>query len=195
MTLWHKPAYQPSDRDPATGDLIPGALPPGLYCEDEEAFSKLRAAERLRNSAVRGTLSGGWDLAGQAVFVCTPEQARMYRAIASKAPPPPAEPEPDPANRMLAEVEERMQALGAQADRQVALATANAIQNVVGDGPILPEADYRTELSGEVRVTLRKKSRGVRDLAEAGGATQRVKHPFVGANRSQRRAAEARRRP
>jgi hypothetical protein len=92
VTLWHKPAFTALDRDPATGDLLPGPLPPGLYCEDDAAFAKLRAAARLRNSAVRGTLDVGWDLAGQAVFVCTPEQARTFRAIASKAPPPPVEP-------------------------------------------------------------------------------------------------------
>lgn len=93
MTLWHKPAYTALDRDPATGDLLPGALPPGLYCEDEEAFAKLRAAARLRQSSVRATLDGGWDLAGQRVFVCTPAQASMFRAVAMKDPPaPPKQP-------------------------------------------------------------------------------------------------------
>lgn len=89
MTLWHKPAYTDLDRDPTTGAILPGALPPGLYCEDEAAFAKLRAAARLRDSSVRPTLDGGWDLAGQRVFIATPEQAAFFRAVAMKELPPP----------------------------------------------------------------------------------------------------------
>lgn len=150
MTLWHKPAYQPSDRDPTTGDLMPGALPPGLYCEDEAAFSKLRAAARLRQSSVRATLDGGWDLAGQRVFVCTPAQAAFFRATASKAPPP----------------------------------------------PVAPEQSYE-EAAAEL---VRNRETEARGLAlEMGRALQAApppptRHPFIGANRQQRRAAEARAR-
>lgn len=147
MTLWHKPAYTALDRDAATGDLLPGALPPGLYCEDEEAFAKLRAGARLRGSAVRGsTLTGMWDLAGQQVFVCTPEQARTFRAIASKAPPPPVEPEPDP----LAGIEE-------EAAKLHALMAPKPAPRPAAPPPA-------------------------------------TRHPFHGANRQQRRAAEARAR-
>lgn len=150
MTLWHKPAYLPSDRDPVTGDLLPGALPPGLYCEDEEAFSKLRAAARLRQSSVRATLDGGWDLAGQRVFVCTPQQAAFFRATASKAPPPPVEP---------------------------AQSYEEACAGIVGN--------------------LEKEARGLAlEMGRAYPAAPppATRHPFIGANRQQRRAAEARAR-
>jgi hypothetical protein len=155
MTLWHKPAYTALDRDSVTGDLLPGALPPGLYCEDEEAFAKLRAAARLRNSAVRGTLSGGWDLAGQAVFVCTPEQARTFRAIASKAPPPPVEPSYEETTAaFVSNLEKEARALGLELSR--------ANQAAEATRPAAPPPATR--------------------------------HPFHGANRQQRRAAEARAR-
>lgn len=156
MTLWHKPAYTPDDRDPTTGALLPGALAPGLYCEDEAAFAKLRAAARLRDSSVRATLDGGWDLAGQRVFIATPEQARVFRAVAMKEPPPPpTEPTAEPLEAMS----------------RGPLMTMDHLRNAA----ILAKAERRS----------------ARQQAAADTATR---HPFIGANRAQRRAAEARAR-
>jgi len=95
-TFWHKPAYTALDRDPVTKAILPGAIPPGIYCEDEEAFGKLRSAARLRGQAVTAGVDvvGGtsWFLQGQAVFIATPEQARLLRAVATDAPEPASEP-------------------------------------------------------------------------------------------------------
>jgi hypothetical protein len=99
-TYWQKPAYLPSDRHPTTGEILPGALAPGLYCENEAALAKLRRGAFIRSQSMLPTLAGHWRLNGQDVFLCTPEQAKFFRATASKAPPEQPEPTVDVAGMM-----------------------------------------------------------------------------------------------
>ncbi|SFM03078.1 hypothetical protein SAMN04488125_13917 [Methylorubrum salsuginis] len=54
---------------------------------------------------------------------------------------------------------------------------------------------HRTELSGEIRLTMRHMTPHVRRLFNLVEEPLReVRHPFIGANRATRRAAEARAR-
>lgn len=149
MTLWHKPAYVAADRDRTTGAVLPGAIPPGLYCEDKAAFAKLCAAARSGGQTVTGKHDGTSWLQGEPVFIATPEQARFFRAVAKDAPAPGAA--PDPVERVLSPME--------RASRQMEIA--------------VPAAD-----TGPAR-------RIVVNTPHA------VAHRFRGANRAERRAAEA----
>lgn len=84
-TYWQKPAYTAADRDPTTGEILPGALAPGLYCENDAALAKLRRGAFIRSRSMLPTLTGHWRLDGQDVYLCTPDQAAFFRATASKA--------------------------------------------------------------------------------------------------------------
>lgn len=149
MTLWHKPAYVDMDRDRTTGALLPDAIPPGLYCEDEDAFRKLRAAARSGGKLVEGKLDGTWWLQGEQVRIATPEQARFFRAVAKDAPAPGAV--PDPVERVLTPAERAAR----QMEIAVPAADAGPARRIVVNTP------------------------------------NEVAHRFRGANRQQRRAAEA----
>jgi hypothetical protein len=91
-TYWKKDAYLPTDRDPISREILPHAIPPGIYCEDEAAFRALQRGARTRSRPILATAGGGWELYGDRVFVATPAQAEFFRAVAAPAPP---EPEPD----------------------------------------------------------------------------------------------------
>lgn len=146
-TYWHKRDWWPSDMDrtnPHMPAIMPGALPPGIYCEDEDAFRALQRGSGTRGRPMDPAFAGApARLDGQAVYVATPAQAELLRAIASKEPPPPA---PDPVEDLapLMELAKRM------------------------------EKATRTDIVRPSRP-----------------APPPVRHPFRGANRAQRRAAEA----
>jgi hypothetical protein len=80
-TFWHKPGWTAADRD-ADGEIRADALRPGIYCEDQAALAQLRRGARVRSREMTATPSG-WLLDGQAVFLCTPELAAMFRATAT----------------------------------------------------------------------------------------------------------------
>lgn len=98
-TYWKKDAYLESDRDPMTREILPGAIPPGIYCEDEAAFRALQRGARTRGRPILATAGAGWELYGEAVRIATPQQAEFFRAVAAPAPP---EPERDPVADMEA---------------------------------------------------------------------------------------------
>ena len=149
MTLWHKLAYTALDRDPATKAILPGAIPPGLYCEDKASFAKLCAAARSGGKAVTGKLDGSHWLQGEQVRIATPEQARFFRAVAKDAPAP--APAADPAHQLLTEAERSRR----QMEIAVPAADAGPARRIVLNTP------------------------------------HEVAHRFRGANRAERRAAEA----
>ncbi|TXM72176.1 hypothetical protein FV226_13180 [Methylobacterium sp. WL12] len=87
-TIWLKERYAPEDRHPVTRELVPGAIPPGLYCEDLEGFRHLQRGARVRGRPFEPALSGPARYDGKAVYVATPEQAAFFRANAVQAPSP-----------------------------------------------------------------------------------------------------------
>lgn len=92
-TYWRKPAYLETDRDPITRQILDHAVPPGIYCEDEEAFRALQRGARTRGRPILATAGAGWELYGEAIRIATPAQAEFFRAVAAPAPAP--EPETD----------------------------------------------------------------------------------------------------
>ncbi|MBE7201386.1 MAG: hypothetical protein INR70_26780 [Parafilimonas terrae] len=74
-TYWRKPAYLPTDRDPITRAILPDAVPPGIYCEDEAAFRALQRGARTRGRPILATAGAGWELYGERIYVATPQQA------------------------------------------------------------------------------------------------------------------------
>lgn len=158
-TFWHKPAYTPEDRHPITREILPGALPPGIYCEDEGAFRALQRGARTRGATFDPAVPGGRAarLDGMAVYVATPEQAQLLQAVSSTEPPPPVS---EPSYEETASELTRLQEKAARA--------------------VMLER-WRSFMAGKPALT----------LAAPPPATR---HPFRGANRAQRRAAEARRR-
>ncbi|MCJ2084204.1 hypothetical protein [Methylobacterium sp. J-090] len=87
-TCWDKSAYTAADRDPLTHEILPGAMPPGIYCEDEAGYRALLKGAREKGQVVQPTFSGV-SLGGTSVYVATPAQAEMLRGIAEA----PAEPD------------------------------------------------------------------------------------------------------
>jgi hypothetical protein len=83
--FWIKTTWLPTDHVAGTGELAPGAIPPGIYCKDEASFVALKRDARVRTQLqVRG-LSGdaGFDLAGMTIRIATPEQAASFQAAES----------------------------------------------------------------------------------------------------------------
>lgn len=83
-TYWHKPAYTAEDRD-ADGEILPGAMPPGIYCEDEAAYRALLAGAREQGQIAQPGFEGP-SLGGMRVYVATPEQAALLRAMPTRSP-------------------------------------------------------------------------------------------------------------
>ena len=74
-TCWFKPAFTREDRDPATGELRPDAMRPGIYCKDEATFERLMDSSRLRGAPVEYHMDGDVSIVGMRIYVATPEQA------------------------------------------------------------------------------------------------------------------------
>ena len=89
-TYWHKPAYLPTDYDPVTHELLPGAMPPGIYCGDEADMKALIKGASVKGIPAgidfRGDLPFGVTMAGHAVYIATPEQAEFLRAMPNQHP-------------------------------------------------------------------------------------------------------------
>jgi hypothetical protein len=85
---WHKERWWPSDRHPLTREILPGAMPLGIYCEDEAALRiLLRSAPQKAIGLVAdcyGKVGHRFD--GVPVFVATPEQAALFESIPSTDP-------------------------------------------------------------------------------------------------------------
>lgn len=82
-TIWFKKGYEPYERHPITGGAMPFPLPPGIYCEDDATFAELRRAAWEREPAVEYDAYGA-SLGGIRVYVTSPEQAEVLRALAPR---------------------------------------------------------------------------------------------------------------
>lgn len=86
-TIWLKAAYTREDRDPKTGDLLPGAVPPGIYCADEASFEAFKEGVRAKGKVLSPGLDGpGYE--GLSVRIATPEQVLMFTAGPVEEPAP-----------------------------------------------------------------------------------------------------------
>lgn len=79
-TVWYKRAYDRADLDPRTFEALPGAIPPGIYCEDMAAYRALLAGAREKGAEIEPAF-GGPCLGGLNVFVATPEQSEVFKAV------------------------------------------------------------------------------------------------------------------
>ena len=78
-TVWFKRAFDRTDLGPTTFEVLPGAIPPGIYCEDATVFRALLAGAREKGLMIE-TAFGGSSLGGLTVSVATPEQAAVFQA-------------------------------------------------------------------------------------------------------------------
>ncbi|MBO1019957.1 hypothetical protein IPV08_08265 [Methylobacterium sp. SD274] len=80
-TIWLKAAYTREDRDPKTGDFLPGAVPPGIYCADEASFEAFKEGVRAKGKVLSPGLDGpGYE--GLSVRIATPEQVALFTVSA-----------------------------------------------------------------------------------------------------------------
>ncbi|MGU3545767.1 hypothetical protein [Methylobacterium sp. A52T] len=181
-TYWHKQSWWSSDLDrtnPYKPEIVPGALPPGIYCEDEDAFRALQRGARTRGATFDpGINSGLARLDGMAVYVATPEQARLLQAVSAKEPSPPA---PDPYTGFAEQV----------AKLQAMMVKKHAEQSYE-DGA----AEYVDLQEREARSFVMDwwRARQTQQATNTAAPLPATRHPAGGANRQQRRAAEAKRR-
>lgn len=124
MTCWIKKSWHPSDRCPVTGDLMPGAIPPGLYCEDEATFDRFVASADIQ--AVRRDYLApreadrprAWPPVAPGAIrlrVATPEEAAFFRATSVPHDPvADAQADRDEHDRLKREVNELMALVGGQ---------------------------------------------------------------------------------
>lgn len=99
---WHKPHYVKSDHDPTTRDLRPGAIAPGLYCEDEATLDQILKdpsvgkVERAYAAKIEDVRPRAWPpitISGIRVRVATEAELVVLRGVKAG---PPAKPEPNP---------------------------------------------------------------------------------------------------
>lgn len=89
QTYWHKDRWWPGDLVPPFGTPAIWALPLGIYCEDEAAKVVLLkgASETCKSVDVDwGAYGLGCSLAGTPVYVATPAQAELLRAMPARSP-------------------------------------------------------------------------------------------------------------
>ncbi|GJE51477.1 hypothetical protein GOFOIKOB_4536 [Methylobacterium tardum] len=160
-TYWHKRDWWPSDLDrtnPYKPEIVPGALPPGIYCEDEDGYRALLASGKVHaDLAAHSMFDGkpeedrplGWmfhTLGGIRIRVVTPAEAKILRAMPARSP-----------EEALAEQHASLDAADAEMKKLVDLMAPKPAPRPAPPPPA-------------------------------------TRHPFRGANRAQRRAAEAKRR-
>lgn len=109
-TVWLKKRYLPSDYDPLTHELVPGAIAPGLYCEDETSFDRILSdpgIERMYAAPRDGDRPRSWpplSLGGIRVRVATPAEAALFRAMPDTRSQPDPEPDIEAAARQVNEL-------------------------------------------------------------------------------------------
>ncbi|KQO68513.1 hypothetical protein ASF22_19890 [Methylobacterium sp. Leaf87] len=134
-TIWHKDRWWPGDLVAPFDTPAFWALPLGIYCEDRETFAALRRSAWENEPEMAYAPGGHASIGGIAVFVATPDQAALLRAMPARSP-----------EESLAEMQAEVDAFAAKVDRLLALMEP---------------------------------------------APRPARHPAPGANRRQRRAAEA----
>lgn len=88
----HKADWLPKDLDrsnPYLPSYFPHAIPPGIYCEDEAARAALMkgASKTMSTAGMDLARAGfGYSLAGTPVYVATPAQLEVLKAMPAKTP-------------------------------------------------------------------------------------------------------------
>lgn len=91
-SYWHKHDWLPEDldrSDPYLPTYFPHAIPPGIYCEDEAARAVLMkgASKTVSSCGMDLAAAGfGYSLAGTPVYVATPAQLAVLKAMPAKTP-------------------------------------------------------------------------------------------------------------
>lgn len=84
-TFWLKAAYVREDYDPKTFELVPGAVPPGIYCADAESFAAFKEGVRANGGRLAPRVDGP-SYEGLTIRIATPEQAAKFEASAVEEP-------------------------------------------------------------------------------------------------------------
>ncbi|MDH2309245.1 hypothetical protein [Methylobacterium brachiatum] len=163
-TVWYKRAYDRADLDPETFEALPGAIPPGIYCEDEVAFRALLASAREKGVEVEPAF-GGPCLGGLTVLVATPEQAAAFQAAPVST-----------AKEILAE-ERAFHALGSALVGRLVAGLSRSAQDAAEQQAALEAKAWR---ASKIWVT----------TAQVPHAREQASEPAGRVTRQQRRAAE-----
>lgn len=178
-TYWHKRDWWPSDLDrsnPYKPEFIPGAIPPGIYCEDHEGFGALRRKAWETEPSMTYRPDGQASIGGINVYVATPAQADILRAASTDEPAP----EADRHGETLALINSML-------DRLKRLTENGTVPR--------PGASNRPFIERRPSTVTNAIASGVEFLMGRDPAPPpEVRHPFSGANRKAKRAADARAR-
>lgn len=183
-TYWHKQGWLEGELDKVTGQPVPGAMPPGLYCEDEAAFRAVEKAAGVQRVENAFTQRNGDDPTWRPLA-----EAELLRAIA------PSATDPDEVER-LAEVKAREDEATLTSFKRL---LADKLFATDWDDPEAMRAGEeldpgrlpartgatQTLTSGTVRLRWTQRTR-----AGSGLGPQNLA-PFTGPNRQARRAAAA----
>ncbi|MCK2054968.1 hypothetical protein [Methylobacterium sp. 37f] len=172
-TIWHKDRWWPGDLVAPFDTPAVWALPLGIYCEDQETFAALRRSAWENEPEMAYAPGGQASIGGIAVFVATPEQAELLRAMPARSP-----------EESLAEQQAEVDLLAAKVDRLQRMLKFGTVPRP--GAPTRPFEERRLSTVTNAIVSGVEFMMG-RDPAPA----PEVRHPFRGANRGQRRAAEA----
>lgn len=84
--LWHKDRLWPDEVSPLMGTPLPHAIPPGIYCESKEDWTRIRTKgvrpglDPIRRVGVPHPSEPGIAPAGLMMKVATPEQLAWMKA-------------------------------------------------------------------------------------------------------------------
>lgn len=188
-TVWYKRAYDRADLDPVTFEALPGAIPPGIYCEDLESYLALLAGAREKGVQIE-TAFGGSSLGGLNVSVATPEQAAVFQAAPVST-----------AGEILAEGRAAFDAaakrvndiLKSMTQREYEAAKAVKMDLVSPDGHV--EFSFVDHQEAALEASVRRMVRGaMQGMSGEEWRRRFMGHAHAGMNRQQRRAAERARR-
>lgn len=85
-TIWHKDRWWAGDLVPPFGTPAVWALPLGIYCEDRETFAALRRTAWENDPEMTYGIDGQALISGVPIFVATPDQAALLRALPARSP-------------------------------------------------------------------------------------------------------------
>lgn len=84
-TIWHTDRWWPGDLVKPFDTPAFWALPLGIYCEDQETLAALRRAAWENEPEMTYGIGGQASIGGIAIFVATPEQAALFRAMPARS--------------------------------------------------------------------------------------------------------------
>ena len=158
-------------------------MPPGIYCEDEAAYRALLAGARAKGQVGEPGFEGV-SLGGMRVYVATPEQAALLRAMPAQSPA-----------EALAQQQAAFDAAAAQVNDLIKVMPQReheAAQAVKGDLIKSSYADFVEHQQAALEASVRRMVRGaMTSMSGEEWGRRFMGHAQAGMNRAARRAAAA----